>query len=727
MHKVTQSWSSSVIKWNNQPNYNTAKIEDYQLVQGDVGSLSTWDVTSMVKDWYNTGDNYGLMLKYQDESTGYNELVSSDTSSSLIVYRPQIILTYVNNSGLESYWTYHSQDVRRAGTGYINDYNGNVIFVHNDISMSGNKLPLTLNHVFNSNDKDTSVGYGLGWRLNVSQRVEDIGIIEGAQWYAYTDEDGTKHYFYYDSVSAAYKEQLGLDLTFTKNADGGYSIKDKNGGILEFVPGGYLYKIKDKNDNTITLSYDGIILRKITDGAGRVTTLDVISNGYLVGIIDPSGRRTSYSYNGAQLSLITYPDNKYTTFTYDINNKLLSILNYDGYKITYSYYPQAPYRVSKVVESGSDGLPGGNLNISYGYNTTTFIDAKSRKNIYQFNDYGKTISIRDDDGSAAYYEYLYTPLDKNYYNKLSLESKLQKFSKNYLKNHSLEVSSDWSLYNEPGSIGSSSYTTEDKYIGNQSMKITKSNNLTKYSYTQPITLVRGNNYTLSGYVKTRGISNTRDLGAMLEIVYQDLNSAFLSVNSQYINDTTDWQRLEVKFTLPLDAVSTTAYAKFGITGETGTAYFDCLQLEDGSMANRYNLVENADLSSGDPMPTYWTNDLQSDQYDKVLDTDGKRAYRINGVSNKSKYLVQTINVSGKAGDGFVASAWAKGDSVPLRSGRRFSLEVGLEKSDKSLDWYIVSFNEDSTDWQYVSDIIVAKNDYIDVKIYAEYYNKEQFQ
>lgn len=57
----------------------------------------------------------------------------------LVPYRPQIILTYVNNSGLESYWTYHSQDVRRAGTGYTNDYNGNVIFVHNDMSMSGNK------------------------------------------------------------------------------------------------------------------------------------------------------------------------------------------------------------------------------------------------------------------------------------------------------------------------------------------------------------------------------------------------------------------------------------------------------------------------------------------------------------------------------------------------------------------------------------------------------------
>lgn len=244
-------------------------------------------------------------------------------------------------------------------------------------------MPLTLNHVFNSNDKDDiNLKYGLGWRLNVSQRVESAGIIDGAQWYIYTDEDGTKHYFYYNSASASYKQQMGLDLTFTVNADGGYTIKDKSGGALVFVPGGYLYKIKDKNDNTMTLSYNGTLLKKITDGAGRITTLDTLSNGYLIGIIDPSGRRTSFGYTGTQLTKITYPDNKYTTYTYDTSNKLLSILNYDGYKITYTYYPQAPYRVKKVAELGSDGLAGGSLNISYGYNTTTFIDADSRKNIY---------------------------------------------------------------------------------------------------------------------------------------------------------------------------------------------------------------------------------------------------------------------------------------------------------------------------------------------------------
>lgn len=43
--------------------------------------------------------------------------------------RPQVTIMYVNNSGLEGYWTYHSQDVVRAGTSYVNDYTRNLVFI----------------------------------------------------------------------------------------------------------------------------------------------------------------------------------------------------------------------------------------------------------------------------------------------------------------------------------------------------------------------------------------------------------------------------------------------------------------------------------------------------------------------------------------------------------------------------------------------------------------------
>jgi hypothetical protein len=418
----------------------------------------------MVKQWSTIGNNYGVLLKNSDESIGYNEFFSSESTEFGGQLRPQIIIQYINNSGLENYWTYHSQNIGRAGTAHINDFNGNLVYIHNDISLSGSKMPLTLNHVFNSNEKDrhafgnegvTSI-YGLGWRLNLSQKIDSL-VMEGTQWYAYTDEDGTKIYFYYDKSSGTYKQLAGTDLTFTKNSDGTYSIKDKDEGVLDFSTTGYLQKIRDKNNNTITLSYDGLVLKRITDGAGRVTTLETLSNGQLIAITDPSGRKIRFQYIGPNLYRITYPDDKYSTFRYDSSNRLIEVTNYDGYKITYNYYSQAPYRISKVTEFGTDGITGGSLNLTYGYNTTTFTDSRGRKEVYQFNDYGNTITVRDDEGGAEYYKYF----SDNLANKLSLSSKLQKFTKNYLRNHNAEKKdSEWTVDYWDGSEGSGSFSTD---------------------------------------------------------------------------------------------------------------------------------------------------------------------------------------------------------------------------------------------------------------------------
>lgn len=451
-YKVLQSWSSGSVTWNYQASINEAVIEDYQILPIGAGQSFYLDITSLVKSWFLSGNNYGVALKGDDSSTGYAEFASSDYNNNNA--RPLIAINYVNNLGLESYWTYHSQDVHRAGTGYVNDYNGNLVFVHNDISMSGSKMPLTLNHVFNSSEKDknafsvadsTTSNYGYGWRLNLSQKVESLSI-GTSQYYVYTDEDGTKHYFLYDSSTNTYSQQMGTDLTFTKNSDGTSSIKDKSGGVLEFTDTGYLQKIKDKNDNKITLSYDGAILKQITDGAERVTTLEVSSIGYLLSITEPSIRKTTFSYNGAELEKIIYADGNYSKFIYDSNNNLTEAVNYDQnnnliYKIKYTYTTQKPYRVIKVEEFGLSGAAGGSLDISYENNMTTLKDAKGRTNFYLFNDYGNTICIRGDNGGAEYYKYMKDtdPSKPNLSNKLSLESKLQKFKKNYLKNHNVEV------------------------------------------------------------------------------------------------------------------------------------------------------------------------------------------------------------------------------------------------------------------------------------------------
>lgn len=726
-------WDSRTLTWNNQPGYDWTVVEDYQMVQ-NVSSGYFWDVTSSVKDWYNTGNNFGIVLQHENEGPdcGYNEFLSSDTT--IEAGRPRITIQYVNNSGIEGYWTYHSQNVGKAGTGYVNDYNGNLVFIHDDLNMNGNKMPISLTHVFNSNNKDVKSGYGLGWMSNLNQRLvsETIGT---KNYYVYTDGDGTKHYFE-NTGATILKDESGLDLTLTVNPDKSYIIKDKGGNELGFVPGGYLYTIKDNNQNTLTLNYNGTTLAHVTDGAGRVTDLESTAEGYLIGIVDPSGRRTSFSYNGIQLSRITYSDGKYSLYTYDSNNNLTSATNFDGYKMQYIYYNSSPYRVQQIHESNvSPATDGQGINIVYGSNTTTYNDFRGKKNIYQFNDAGNTLGIRDDDGEAQYYSYNEGPTNKN---KLQLESKLQKSVMNLLSNHSLEFIRDWDSQIWTGSTGSCGYSTAYKYLGAQSLSVSKTNSTARQFYRQTLSLEKGKTYTLSGYIKTENVENKNKKGAVIFVNYQDKTGAYQTADSEYVSGTKDWSRYQVTFTVPSDAAGTTAYIGAGIAEEVGTSYFDCLQLEEGTAANRYNLIENPNFIYGTGTPDFWTknyecttSDTLATSYDATYPTkldSTKKIFRITGVADKRKNIAQNVKVSGSIGDTFVLGGWAKGYSAAIKDSRIFALDVELKNAvvGQPSQWVMAKFNPDSGEWQYVSDKFAATINYSSINFYTLYYENENY-
>ena len=82
----------------------------------------------------------------------YTEYASADIHEDFASLRPHILIQYVNYSGLESFWTYHSQSAGRAGTIHINDYTGNLILEHETFSLSGSRLPVGLSHVYNSSE-----------------------------------------------------------------------------------------------------------------------------------------------------------------------------------------------------------------------------------------------------------------------------------------------------------------------------------------------------------------------------------------------------------------------------------------------------------------------------------------------------------------------------------------------------------------------------------------------
>ena len=66
------------------------------------------------------------------------------------------------------------------------------MLTHQDAGTSGSLLPATINHVYNTNNKDRDIGYGYGWRINLAQIISLV-TINNVEYAKYIDEDAWKN------------------------------------------------------------------------------------------------------------------------------------------------------------------------------------------------------------------------------------------------------------------------------------------------------------------------------------------------------------------------------------------------------------------------------------------------------------------------------------------------------------------------------------------------------
>jgi hypothetical protein len=69
VHRVANSWTEAGVAWNNQPGHAGTAAATTAVGQ-ITGNWYVWDITNLVRNWYNgTYPNYGLMLISQAETT----------------------------------------------------------------------------------------------------------------------------------------------------------------------------------------------------------------------------------------------------------------------------------------------------------------------------------------------------------------------------------------------------------------------------------------------------------------------------------------------------------------------------------------------------------------------------------------------------------------------------------------------------------------------------------
>lgn len=602
VHKVLHAWNSNSINWYNKPLYSET-IEDLCCYKGDKQKYITMDITRMVKDWYQNGGNYGLMLKDDYELSGYTEFLSSDCDNGYQDMRPRIDISYVNYSGLEDYWTYHSQDAGRAGTVHVNDYNGNLIMIHDTMNTEGSLEPMALSHVYNSNNCATDLGYGYGFALNYHQTLVKTKI-GGTDYYKHTDGDGTIHYFYYDSTEKKWKDESGLEQTLTIHTDGTEQlvIHDKDDNQLRFR-NGWLVKVQDKNGNRLSVLWADQRIISITDGAGRKTTLDYLldNNGKrttLTQITGPSGNKKIFAYSGGNLTGITDIDGEKVKYVYNGNHMLTEVHNIDGYSVKYGYYGTKPYRVKSITEYAGT-QKGNSLSLTCGYNSTKFTDNKKRSEIYRFNNSGNLIHIHDGFGHAASGKY---NRSGNHVNCLENATKLQTNVVQLLKDPIIQAATcGWKTEISSDGSGKTEINTNTALckVGNRSLKLESTAKTGSVCWYQDVSLLKGQTYTVSMFVKVTKMDRASDGAVFLRARYQDKDNVWHYEDSEQLKSTTtDFIHLHKTFTLPADIVKTSVRVYLVAMHTICTVYGDMAQLETGSTVSRCNLVDNGDFHLG---------------------------------------------------------------------------------------------------------------------------------
>ena len=717
VHKVTAPWQASETSWSNMPGFDTT-VEDITVVQNP--ATYTWNITDIARSWYadtaNTLlNNTGMMFKATNaiETGGtknWQQFCSSDYGSD----RPILTIQYRPAAGLESYWDTSSSAAGRAGTGYIQNYSGNLVWIHSDMGFGGNRMPVSISHVYNAGlawetDTNTSAnpfGLGNGWRTNYHQRILNLADIG----YVWEDGDGTRHEFAM-TTSGIYEDKDDLGLTLTAS-DTGYTLTDKYDNTSTFDTSGRLIRQTDnqKIPSSVVITYQDSKISEITDGVGRKYVFSY-ENGLLEKITYYGTGETAlymveYDYVGTELTTITYEDDKLVYFDYTDKSLLSSVTDIDGYTLSYTYNTLEngkPSRVASVTEY-SGGAAGGMTTLSYAYNCTALTDHDNKTQTHFFNIYGNTISIQNSEGQAVFSAYA---TDENEYgdpNRLRESSQQQVTVANMLQNTSFESGTAWA--SASSSVGSS-VDDNTHYLGQKSMKSEASaGGVTGPTCTY--TAQPNQTYTFSAYVM---------VGSGAVKLQASVGSA--TANSRVLMVGSEWARLEVTITNP-DAVSQPLTLSV-VHEAPGTAYIDCVQLENTHGASHYNLLENADFSYSAQSWTLSTGVFPSVGQQSAPKLDGT-VMRINGSTDEVRSISQSVALSGEAGDMYVFGGWGKGDSLALTGNRTFRLVLTFHNADGSTTDVPVSFNENLPDnqWQYAARGAVATQAYSSITVRAEY-------
>ena len=455
VYQVISNWDVDTFCYSQYTSQGTGQHAEYASDAGRGSNQSyqfIWDITQIVRSWYNApSSNYGIAIRCPNTSTAilsYRFTLGNKALPIRITYKPII--------GLEDYWSYATQIVGMAGTGYVNKATGELTFAIGTLSTTdalfGHTTSLVYNQAYagqhviygNANVPLANPTCGYGMKLNVNESLTSKSYVDTfgdvRTYYIWTDSDGTEHEFYPDGdTDSVYKDVDGLLLTLTVNGriceitDMSHNVRTfTKSGVdrTKVIAGFILQSITDQNGNKLSYVYleDGKIskIQVVPNGSSAITYFEYEYNSY--GQIKQinsynlnTGPKVKFYYSTTSSSGSLSQDNQgylkkiefinegqivaTTYYSYDSSGRLVEARDdASGYYVCYSY---SGNRVSSITEyAGEDETVGQTITFSYKDGSTEIRSSGSDDEygtnddiitVYVFDGFGRVISTYSTD------------------------------------------------------------------------------------------------------------------------------------------------------------------------------------------------------------------------------------------------------------------------------------------------------------------------------------------
>ena len=747
-YPIKTPWTEDTVTWNSMtPDDDTHISRDLiAYIPATTPTNCDFDITAQYREWYlkdasGNSKNFGVAIRRPPEVTSGGNYVEWGTTQYDSSKGPSMVVTYVSHAGRKGWWQYDSMSAGRAGSAYVDLFNGNLVYEHGDGATTGSRMPLAISHVYNSClSESNAVSCGMGWRTSLHQGVSKRSL-GGASYYVWTDGDATEHFFKI-SGSQPYNDEEGMSLKLTTGS-GELTITDKGDTKLVFpVPGDAteigLLRMTDACGNTASLIYDASgRLAGATDGAGRTIVYSYNAEGLLSQIAVPGRPQVNFAYTGQQLTWVSYSDVfGGTSYGYEADSNLLTAAaNFDGNRIDLTYEGRNAYdaaaidnytaQVRRVLSmEASNGIQrGAKRRYDYQHLTTrvtaveTAASDAGKTVTYQFNNAGNVTCAYDELGYARSTRYEDPATAANL---LTGASRLKRAVVNQLIN--VDFSANWTAH-LANSGDTAAQDADTRCLNMPSLKLTKAG-AAESRHCQSVYVNAPGKYTFSAYVKNDGTG-----GQFLR-----LRTNVGAYESRFCGGQS-WDRLFVTGEMTAAGNVTVELVS---TAPGGSGWYACPQLEDGSVANHVNLLLNGDFTrtyakDSQTFASDWSisEGISTNPLNGVVSHGeanlpaGLRgnASRIHSYCNTSASShCQSISARGEAGDVFVVGGWVNATSVSSGSShfRACLITRFLGTDGKWSDLQYNEFAPQRVGWKYDEWAIKAPKAYKEFRVGIQY-------